>query len=290
MAWNKSSENGEAVSRPLQKRKGFRFPVRGAIAGAIVVVGAGIVAWLLWPNAKPPLSTLTPTATSTSLIKEVKPAAASTGTLEKVEVTIHGEKKTVEVSEKDGYRYMKYPSGRVVRTKNPYLMKAMQEQADRYAKEPRPVPDPNAPKPRYKNPATAVLAQYAVPGLDSSSPPGPISDKEGLAIINEKIEILPDDTEDEIVEKEYLVEMQQELREHMEKGGRAEDYFNKAYARQQMEAEAVNTARQEIKALVNEGKTEDAMKALETYNDYLKAKGIRPIKASKGLFRAKRKR
>ena len=75
MAWNKSSENGEAVSRPLQKRKGFRFPVRGAIAGAIVVVGAGIVAWWVMDDKAVPHDE---DASGTGrLIREVAPAVVS---------------------------------------------------------------------------------------------------------------------------------------------------------------------------------------------------------------------
>ena len=71
MAWNRPTENGEAVSRPLQKRSGDRFPVRGAIADAIVVLGAAVAARWLLSDSESPLSTST--STSTSLIKEVKP-------------------------------------------------------------------------------------------------------------------------------------------------------------------------------------------------------------------------
>ena len=75
MAWNRPSKNGEAVSRPLQKRKGFRFPVRGAIAGAIVVFGAGVAAWWLWPTGEMRQDAA---STKQGLIKEVTPAAAPT--------------------------------------------------------------------------------------------------------------------------------------------------------------------------------------------------------------------
>ena len=75
MAWNRSSENGEAVSRPLQKRKGFRFPVRGAIAGAIVVLGAAVAAWWLWPDTSAPVAE-DGDGTAGRRIREVTPAAA----------------------------------------------------------------------------------------------------------------------------------------------------------------------------------------------------------------------
>ena len=53
MGWNRPSESGEAISRSLQKRSGDRFPAKGLVAGAIVVLGAGIAAWWLWPGVTP---------------------------------------------------------------------------------------------------------------------------------------------------------------------------------------------------------------------------------------------
>ena len=78
MAWN-GSNSGEAESFPLHdgksasdlKRRGCRFPFRGAIAGAIVVVGAGIAAWWLWP-AEENAGDATPSRHE-ALIKEVAP-------------------------------------------------------------------------------------------------------------------------------------------------------------------------------------------------------------------------
>ena len=74
MAWNRPSENGEAVSRPLQKRSGDRFPARGAIAGAVVVLGAAVAAWWLWPNGES--AGETPPPQTKQRIKEVKSAPA----------------------------------------------------------------------------------------------------------------------------------------------------------------------------------------------------------------------
>ena len=71
MAWNRPSKNGEAVSRPLQERKGFSFPIRAAIAGAVVVLGAAVAAWWLWPSEK---TRQDDASTKKTLIKEVTPA------------------------------------------------------------------------------------------------------------------------------------------------------------------------------------------------------------------------
>ena len=76
MAWNKPS-NGEAASSPLRgkdgasvlKRRGRRFPVR--ITGAVVVLGAGIAAWWLWPESE---TRQDAASTKKALIKEVAPS------------------------------------------------------------------------------------------------------------------------------------------------------------------------------------------------------------------------
>lgn len=60
----------------MKKRGGQRnVHLKGLVAGAIVVIGAAVAAWLLWPDVRRPLPTST--STSTSLIKEVKPAKAA---------------------------------------------------------------------------------------------------------------------------------------------------------------------------------------------------------------------
>ena len=70
MAWNRSSKNGEAVSKPLRKRFGGRLYVKGAIAAAIVVFGVAVAARWLWPKeAKRQESA----SAKPQFIKEVKP-------------------------------------------------------------------------------------------------------------------------------------------------------------------------------------------------------------------------
>ena len=73
MAWNRPHVDSQ-TKKPLRRERTVR-PMRGVIAGAIVAVGAGIVAWLIWPSEDQQ-----PNADSTktvSHIREVKPATAS---------------------------------------------------------------------------------------------------------------------------------------------------------------------------------------------------------------------
>lgn len=72
MGWNRPNESGDEISRSLQKRSGDRLPAKGAIAGIIVVLGAGIAAWLMWPAEK---RGEVAASTKKELIHEVTPAA-----------------------------------------------------------------------------------------------------------------------------------------------------------------------------------------------------------------------
>ena len=72
MGWNRPQTESKANDSP--RRTGTVRPtvtIRRTIAGAIVALGAGIVAWFLWPSAKPQTANHKPQAAS--LIKEVKP-------------------------------------------------------------------------------------------------------------------------------------------------------------------------------------------------------------------------
>ena len=71
MAWNRSQGDSQAKDSP--RRAGTAVAVRGAIAGAIVVLGAGIAAWWLWPKEVTRQGVASP---KKAHIKEVTPTAA----------------------------------------------------------------------------------------------------------------------------------------------------------------------------------------------------------------------
>ena len=90
MAWNRPSNDGRAgspcpphIGQPKAAlrskvaravRGGTPRPtVRGAIAGALVVLGAAVAAWWLWPNASAPVAE-DGDGTEKGLIKAVEPA------------------------------------------------------------------------------------------------------------------------------------------------------------------------------------------------------------------------
>ena len=145
MAWNRSSENGEAVSRPLQKRKGFRFPVRGAIAGVIVVLGAAVAAWWVWPDASAPVAE-DDDGTKKGLIKEVTPAAAPKAEEPKPE------KKRVNYWEVDASQTNGFTE----------VMRRKWEQERRPRMEPRKRERKRAPYEIFSHPSENAIARYLV--------------------------------------------------------------------------------------------------------------------------------
>lgn len=75
MAWNRPSNDGRARTPATPRRTlSVRPTVRGAIVGAVVVLGAGIAAWCFWPKAQPSHEVK---SSKPSLIKEAQPAVVS---------------------------------------------------------------------------------------------------------------------------------------------------------------------------------------------------------------------
>lgn len=73
MAWNKPSEDKVKVKGGGEQRN---VHLRGLLAGAIVVLGAAVAAWWLWPSNES--GGETPPPQTARQIKEVTPAAAPT--------------------------------------------------------------------------------------------------------------------------------------------------------------------------------------------------------------------
>ena len=71
MAWNGPSESGRANASDSPQRDRSPRPTRGVIAGTIVVLGAAVAAWWLWPGDGAAVSAKSPSRNG--LIKEATP-------------------------------------------------------------------------------------------------------------------------------------------------------------------------------------------------------------------------
>ena len=139
----------------------------------------------------------------------------------------------------------------------------------------------DAPPPTFNNQIHADLACYLQPGRDIP-PPSRITDAEALAAADMKIKYYDSDSDAVLEEKKAVEEMLVEMKEYIQQGGHANDYFQKLAQRQELEAEAVSETRRNVRSLIKEGRMEDAKAALEAYNAYLKEKGVPPVRI-KGL-------
>ena len=134
----------------------------------------------------------------------------------------------------------------------------------------------NGRRPNFENYVQSELAHYVVPGRDLP-PPDYISDEQAREALATPVVYLEDDSDEVREEKQVVEDMLSELRQFMEAGGHADEYFQKLYARQELEGEAVQTVRREVRALLEEGSIDEAREALIAFNAYLKEKGIPPI-------------
>lgn len=211
MAWNRSTESGEAISRSLQKRSGDRFPFRGAIAGGIVVLCAAVAAWWMWPDASAPVAEDSD-GTVERRIKEVTPAAVPTNAAPVVAAEKPKSKLKTYIDERGVERY---EGGlRVVK------------------KWPKPPADQmNTNKHLFKHSAELEI-QWLLelePGEFMLDIPYDWRFDKSLAkSFAEEIEFLPEDTQEERQIKEDVIAAKKELKIAMARGEKASDIMNEA--------------------------------------------------------------
>ncbi len=150
--------------------------------------------------------------------------------------------------------------------------------------------DPNAPPPpppRYRNLLQSQLSEFAWSG-QFVGVPDPMTDKEARQMLEEPIEILASDTEEVVAEKQTVMALQKELKEYLDNGGHADDYFMELMKRQDAEAETVREAKSQIRDLYKSGDVEPGDQVLVKFNEYLKGKGLPAIKETPLMKRYRR--
>ena len=255
------------------KRRGRRFPI--VIAGVVVVLGAAVVVWWLLSDSKPPLPTST--STSTSFIREVKPATAP----KPVEEAPKVEKKESPPP------FIKKPFGVMTSEEKAAAMRYWAKDKKNFIKglDMRDYQPP----PLFSNGVQNAILPYMTPGADVI-PMGPISDEKARKAIDKGIVFNFDDPDDILEKKQFVKETLQELDQYMKDGGHAEDYFRKLEDRQNLEHTTLMTVREEVLKFRRDGDEEGAKLALETYNKYLKGKGLPELHMSTSPVRMRPKK
>lgn len=269
MAWNKSSENGEAVSRPLQKRSGGCFPVRGFVAGVIVALG-GVAALVFFALRTTP-GTPSSDKHAPKRITEVKPSVASNAV-----AAVDRKKNDGGVPE--GYvrasNGVLHPKGIPYNPKWTHAHKVHTNGLNRAGKD-EPVP--------FRNATEQLMYQLFSCRLGKNPPPLirlPQQDrKELLAILLDKNPVDPEkDSEKMAVGKETIQQAKNELKKFLKQGGNVDDFFKyyhhelqKAYEKRQMALDEIRRINEE------EGDNKLAAQMREEVNKRLKEEGIMQI-------------
>lgn len=123
----------------------------------------------------------------------------------------------------------------------------------------------------------SMIANYIRPGI-SMPPPEPVSDAEALEAVITPIRDLESDDEETLEKKECVRQMLKELKQYLEDGKTANQFFRDLDRRQEMEAFAVQETRNNVLELVNQGKIIEAKETLDAYNKYLKEKGLPTVR------------
>lgn len=127
--------------------------------------------------------------------------------------------------------------------------------------------------PLFNNNVHGYLSQYVEPGV-LTLPVGRITDEEARRAIDHKIEYFYDDSVEALDRKKAVEEMLGELKEYMDNGGHAADYFAQLEQRQATESSTLDEARMQVMKLWRDGKEAEAKETLEAFNKYLKGKGM----------------
>ena len=265
MAWNKP-KSGEAVSSPLQNRRGFNFPISGVIVGVVVVLGAAVAAWWLWPEERS--AGETPPPRKEGLIKEVTPAPAP---------------KTVESKPKVEKKHVNYWEVDASHTNG--FTEVMQR---KWRQERRPRLEPKKFEPRrasyeiFEHRSENAIARYLVvePGTAFIGTPvfGDRFKEDFMKSCEEPIIINPDDDDYTKELKKLVRETKVELRNRISNGENLDEIMMNAH----IELQKLGQVKREVEKLVRESAKEittkdDAKDLIDAANKMLEEKGISPI-------------
>ena len=266
MAWNRSTAGGKTAVQS-RRSKNSRSVVRGVVAGAIVVVGAALVWWLLAPNVE----MQKPVADRKSnRIKEVKPAAAPTNKVETVEkkkeIVWAKHLKNAAIGP-DGRPYYVPPPGRKVVTNK--------------------IAEVNEPYMIFKHHYQNELACYMTlkPG-DSLMGDRHYSDrfvKEVVETMSLPIEDEETDTPEQRQLRQEMREAMKVLREQVDSGRDVREIFRETRRELQELSRYKRDLEMELRKIRKDETVsdDDVDIAIEAANKMLDAKGIAPIKPGK---------
>lgn len=266
------------------KRRGRRFPV--VVAGAIVVLGAGIAAWWLWPEGETRRDAAS--MVKQAHIKEVKPAAAPKAVekeAEKAPVVTNGAPAWVNAKGLDPSLFP-YTDGRKVlstRTNN-------WDQVIDICMMPNGVRRKvlrNAKPPTYDNVSDQLLSMALSGDGDDELPPLPIPSERELEeafveSMKKPIVIKDDDSEAIKESKRRVIEARAIMDEQLKQGKSYRQILEQHIADRNQGAKLREEAMSGAIELKKSGDTEGLNEYLKSVNEFLDSHGVRGIEMKEG--------
>lgn len=275
MAWNGS----KGASAPQQKTSnGARAVSKGALAGLIVVLGAGAAIYFLLPASAPTPKAPAPQE-APKVIEEIKPEVATNV------ATVVETKKTDRDSwiPADAYQdergVWRHPGG--ARVFNP-------KSKEKAVKSPTKSNFPMLKHPVEREIATLITAK---PGMILvGSPKYEAMRNDFVNAIVDKIEIKDDDSEWDRMVKTEVEEVKRELAERVKQGEDLVDILKES----RQELQRLSQYKREVQAIINaqvrdaENSDDDVEMVLAAANKMLEERGIAPIQANSIMKRRQR--
>ena len=261
MAWNGYSNDGQRVNLHKHTKVHGVVPLVLSIAAIAIVIILAIVAFRTSLNDKEEQNSTN--YMKALQIKEVKPSLPTNK-------TVSTETKSIKIPVPDCLR--KSFASMTSEEKHEAMIYWAQTVKD------GPVLDMRirTPPPLLSNTVQNAILSYSEPGAEVI-PMGYISDKSAKEAIETEIVFNHDDPDDVLEKKQFVKETLADLKKFMSGGGRAMEFFQRLDDRQSLEYTAVASCREEVLKYRREGDEEGAKLALETYNKYLRDKGIPEI-------------
>lgn len=281
MAWNRP-ENGEANSRSLQKRSGDRYgfaycwrnrPIRGTIAGMIVVVGAGIAAWWLWPedgaagSSKPPYRD--------GLIREAMPAkkpSSGAGQAASDRAATNEAAVAVATNAVEMFRGQRVVKKTVVTNGSYLITRVYTADGNFHRIEDWVMPPDGLPS------STDQLLAMAIGGDDMPPiPVAPGADAEFRKSLETPIIVLHTDSEEIKAWKRSMNEARLQMKDQLDAGKTFAEVIAEHQEMTRHNTEMRAKVQAELVKIVDGGDMEGAKQYLETMNEALDSMGIKPI-------------
>lgn len=130
-------------------------------------------------------------------------------------------------------------------------------------------------KPLFKNHVEQVLSYFAIPGEDVPPLPDLFTKEELDEALSKSVDIdLNNDSEEDVIRKQAVMELKEQLREAIKNGMTLEDFMRRVAERQASEAFQVRESRAMIMQELRQGNAAEARALYEKLNEHLEKQGI----------------